>query len=269
MAYGINRGIIDCVNNGSVSAVSVSVNGAAFADAVGFIKCKPSLNAGLHITLTGEKALLASKEIESLSGNDGNLPGNYLVFLLKYFSRRIKASDIEKEIHAQFKKFSDAGLKIRHVNSHQHLHIVPGVLEIVIRACRAHGVLFIRCPYSRPGRHWLSARLDKVILQFILNIFCYLSAAKIRSAGLKTYDNTSGILFSGKLRSSEIKMLLSSFKNGLSELICHPAYVDKELLSSYGFWGYSWAEERSLLSRSEIKALLKNEGFFTAPLAVP
>ena len=259
LASGINRGIMDCVEKGIVSSVSLCVNGRAAEEALDFCKNHPRLDTGLHLVLAGEKALSRASGENGLSGKSGDFFRNWATFLAAYFSRRIDQRGLEKEIEAQFKKLSGAGIRVIHVNSHQHLHILPGILNIVMANCRKYGVRFIRLPYSRPARHWLFADWHRVILQIAVNLLCALNANKIRAAGLRTCDNTTGVLYSGRMGSTALRRFVSSLKIGKSEIIFHPGRVDEELLFLYGHWGYSWEEETNLLCSCDIKKLLDEE----------
>ncbi|NLE91035.1 MAG: ChbG/HpnK family deacetylase [Elusimicrobia bacterium] len=260
LARGINRGIMDCVERGIVTSVSLCVNGSEYEEALVFCRRFPGLDAGLHILLVEGDVLSSASAESGLSDGEGRLPGNWAAFLPRYFLRGIKPGGLEKEIGAQFDKICGSGIRVVHVNSHQHLHILPGILEIVIDNCRKYGIKYIRVPYSRPGLHWLSAGIRRVFWQAILNLFCARALPKIRAAGLLACGETTGVLHAGSINIPVLKQIIISLQEGLSEIICHPARAGRELFLLYGHWGYSWDQEADSMCSGEARELLQDNG---------
>lgn len=257
---GINRGIVDCVEQGIVTSVSLCVNGREYDEALAFCRRVPGLSIGLHLVFTGEKALSPDAAENGLCGRDGRLPGSWPVFLARYFSGGIRLRGLEKEIEVQFGKIHSAGVRVTHVNSHQHLHLLPAILDIVILNCRRYGVGYIRIPFSSPARHWLSADWRKAAWQTILNPLCTRALSRIRKAGLQACAETSGVLYSGSMGRSELKSIISSLKEGRTEIIGHPGRGGGESAGLYGSWGYSWDKEADSLCSVEVKESLKEHG---------
>jgi len=260
LARGINRGIMDCVERGIVTSVSLCVNGSEYEEALAFCRRVPGLSAGLHLVFTGEEALSAAAGKNGLCGRDGRLPGSWPVFLARYFLGGIGLRGLEKEIKAQFGKISSAGVRVTHVNSHQHLHLLPAILDIVISNCREYGVRYIRVPFSGPARHWLGADRRRAAWQIILNMLCARALSRVKKAGLQACTETSGVLYSGRMGRSELKGMIAALKEGKTEIICHPGRDGGELSSLYGGWGYAWDKETDSLCSADVKGSLKEYG---------
>ncbi len=248
LASGMNRGIMESVGGGYVSSVSLCVNGRAFEEALALIRKNPRLDIGLHIVLVGERPVSEPELIKSLVDRGGNFHKDAFIFLGRYLLRRINAQEIESEICAQFQKAREAGLNISHVDSHQHLHMLPGILDIIIRMCKRYRVSFIRTPRCPVVRHWRFARKKKIFAQLGLNILAALARNKINASGLRTVDVTSGTLYSGALNEERFSAFVSSLEDGIAEIICHPAFVDTFVSERYGDWHYDWEGERRFLA---------------------
>ncbi len=260
LARGINRGIMDCVEKGIVTSVSLCANGSAYEEALVFCRRSPGLDTGLHILLVEGNALSPASVESGLSDKAGRFPVNWAAFLARYLLRGIKPGGLEKEIGAQFGKICGSGIRVVHVNSHQHLHLLPGILDIVIANCRKYGIKYIRVPYSRPARHWLAAGWRRILWQTILNLFCARALPRIKAAGLRACAETTGVLHSGRMDGHILKKIIASLSEGRSEIICHPARAGRELSGLYGHWGYSWDEETDFICSTEARGLLKEYG---------
>lgn len=215
------------------------------------------MDIGLHITLTQENPISQPQEIKSLLGNDGSFYGNIYEFLIRYLLGKIKGEEIKREIRAQFEKISSLGIKVTHIDSHQHVHILPGIIEIVIEMCREYNINYIRCRYG-PLAFKKNYRMDRFFLQLVLNMLCLSASKKIKMSNLKTCNRCFGFLASGNLNEIELKEMILSLKDGLYEIICHPGMTDTDFLNRYGHWHYNWGGELQALCSVELKNFLKD-----------
>ena len=55
------------------------------------------------------------------------------------------AVKLEAEIRAQFEAFQKTGLRLDHVNAHNHMHLHPPVLGLLLRIGREYGLDAIMC----------------------------------------------------------------------------------------------------------------------------
>ncbi len=204
--------------------------------------------------------MLPGVRVRSLVEENGNFRKNWRSFLCAYLTARIDMHELENEMEAQFRKVLDSGLNLTHVNSHEHLHLLPSILDIVIRLSRKYNVSFIRCPYVCLGGYWFSAPLINIILQFGMNIFfCIPARKKIIACGLNTSRGTSGKLYSGILDQEKIRIFARAFKDGLYELICHPVSIDVDLdVSCRGMDG-GYSREYETLCSGDLNRFLEEE----------
>ena len=241
-----NEGIAYCLKNGLVNSAALMANGKAFADAVENINPPtdglPPFRLGVHLTLVGEKPLV---------GNNP-LPKNHRSFFIRYLLGGIKLAGVEKELRAQIEKCLAAGLQPSFLNSHQHLHLLPGVLAVVIKLAREYEILSVRI-VNEPIV-WSSKKLFRKLQLVFLNFLSRRARDKLAAAGL-TYNHWFiGFVNAGHLQSADLAlalMLKQRYPEQKIELGCHPGFEDEYVRNKYRHWGYQWREEIRVLEIGE------------------
>jgi predicted glycoside hydrolase/deacetylase ChbG (UPF0249 family) len=245
---GMTRGALAAHDDGIVTAVSVSPNGRDFEPAVDLLRDRPRLDVGTHLTLVGERPLSDPGRIPSLVGADGRLHAGYPAFAARYALGRIRTADLETELRAQVERLLATGLRVVHLNSHQHLHLLPRVFEVVLKLAREHGIPAVRIP-NEP-----EAGLSPRGLQLLA-----LNALGRRVRGrIFAPDRTLGVLAAGHLTAATLRRCLDGVE-GVTELVCHPGLGGAELAAAYD-WGYGWDEETAALRDPALPDLLREKG---------
>ncbi|HYO16108.1 MAG TPA: ChbG/HpnK family deacetylase, partial [Thermoanaerobaculia bacterium] len=136
---GMTLGALEAHDRGIVTAVSVAANGRAFEHAVDLLKDRPKLDVGIHLTLVGERPLSPPDRISTLLGGDGALLPAFPAFVRRAVLGGIDRGHLERELRAQIERLLGTGLTVVHANGHQHLHVWPGVLEVVLKLAAEYG----------------------------------------------------------------------------------------------------------------------------------
>jgi predicted glycoside hydrolase/deacetylase ChbG (UPF0249 family) len=221
-------------------------NGAAFEAAVTLKRQAPQLGIGAHLNLSEGIPVSPPLSIPSLLNADGRLyltPGRLWKAIA---TRRVNLTDVETELRAQIAKIHRAGITPTHFDGHKHVHVLPGVSDIVIRLAQECSVPSVRCPLEEPrGLFHMLARRQiscsctpaapraSILKQFLVG--CGVSALarrfrqKLAEAGLACPTHFYGIGQTGFLDARGIDEVLRQLPEGTSELMCHPGYVDVEL----------------------------------------
>src|SRR3989339_10094 len=127
----ISTGIIKAHRDGIVTATSISACGKFLKEGVALLK-DSGLDAGIHLTLVGgEKPLLGP--IAGLTDEEGNFRNDYRLVLPNLILGRFDKRSLEKELFGQVSLLKDSGINPTHLDSHQHLHLMPAIREIAIR----------------------------------------------------------------------------------------------------------------------------------------
>lgn len=206
----MTEGAIRAHRDGIVTACSIVANGAAFDDAVERLRDVPSLEAGVHLTLVEERSLTGMR-----------FPKSYAGFVL---GRKDYAA-MERELRAQIERVLATGLRVTHLNGHQHLHMWPGVFAIVTRLANEYAIGYVRRVRDRGGRGGIVRRMSIAAL----NVF--------GSGG-----STIGIMEAGHLTADRILDLLQYIED-VTELVTHPGVA----VDAYANWNYAWDAETEAL----------------------
>lgn len=242
---GMTEGAIRAHREGIVTACSVVANGTAFDDAVVRLRDVPSLEVGVHLTLVEERPLTSIR-----------FPKKYTSFVPLYLARAISIHAIESELRAQIERVLTSGLRITHLNGHQHLHLLPRIFRVVRALAREYAIPYVRIVDD----HGVTAR------PFSMNALSFLGR-RARKTGLTNdrtigvNDRTIGVAEAGHLE--DVVPLLDHVR-GVTELVTHPGIG----VSGYA-WGYDWDREMRALCDPRLREELARRGItLAAPSAV-
>jgi hopanoid biosynthesis associated protein HpnK len=253
----VNEGILQAHRHGILTSTSLMANAPAFEQAVKICQAVATLDVGIHLTLVEEPPLLSAAAVPSLVGAAGKLHPHARVFTKKYFRGQIRLREVRDELEAQIKRIMSHGVSISHLDSHQHVHMLPDVLRITVELATVYGIPAIRLPYERVQLYMLEGTraVSRICQLLVLNTFCRLGRQTIP---LRT-DYFHGFFFGGHLHTRNLQQLLRSLPpTGTGELMCHPGADDPD--THYGHWGYHWSDELAALINPEVAELLGQKG---------
>ena len=252
---GMTLGAVKAHDEGIVTACSVVANGRAFESAVAMLRERPRLDVGVHLTLVGERPLSPPERVRSLTGRSGAFLGDFRAFTRRYLLGGIAAAEVEEELRQQIEKLLSSRLQIVHANSHQHLHVLPRIFEIVLRLAAEYRIPFVRIP-NEPSARRLSPRALQI---GILNRIGRRARRRMEKTGsVHSTDRTVGILDAGRLTVDGLSRTFEDVE-GLNELVCHPGIGDETMAAKYD-WGYRWDAETKALCDQRVREVLQSRG---------
>ena len=237
----VSRGILDAHREGIVTSATLMANGGAFDAAVSMSRRAPRLGIGVHLNLTEGEPVSPVLRIPSLVDRSGRLhstPGRLLQALVR---RQVSLADVETELRAQINKVFRAGISPTHLDGHKHVHILPGVSEIVIRLAQEFSIPSVRCPQEeapafasllRAGRNSGVAAAKQYVVGRAVSRFARGFKLKLAEAGLLFPAHFHGLTQTGFLDARSIQSILDDLPEGISELMCHPGYADARLVET-------------------------------------
>lgn len=239
LSKGISDGILEALQKKWVSDVSMVANGEAFDYAVSLLKREDIASCGVHLCFIDKESPLTDAP-GFLLDHGRFLTNRYKLLFRSLLKRREFLGFLERELRAQIKKVKDSGLQVSHLDGHQHLHIFPGISEIVIKLCVEYDVPFVRLPWA-----------DR--FSPASSVMNFLSRRMKRLAALHAVDSpvTLGFDTSGHLSRADVTHYLERIdrsSESFFELITHPGFGDSETIRKYSHWGYSWDAEQEALS---------------------
>ena len=143
----VNAGIAIGHREGIITSASLMAGGGAFDDAVRIAGECPRLGIGVHLTLVGGgRPVLPPAQVSSLLDGQGCFLMGHPAFIARYLAGRIKLCEVEAELTAQVEKVCVAGVTPSHLDSHQHLHVLPGIFAIAKKLALRFSVGSMRRP---------------------------------------------------------------------------------------------------------------------------
>ncbi len=255
----VNHGIIDGFRRGCISSTTLMPGAKAFEQAVALAADNPGLGLGVHLTLVGEEAVAPPAEVASLVDSNGRLPLEYGRFLQLFVTGRIRLADIRRELEAQVHKVAATGLPITHLDSHQHLHVVPGIVDIVLDIAKQFRVKAVRIP-AEPicFLGGFSCNAGRFIGRGGLSVLASLARGKARKAGIKTTDHFYGMLAGGNMAEPYLLTIINRLPSGTTEIMMHPGANDSTMTNQYG-WNYNWQAELAAVTSAHLSNRLTQE----------
>lgn len=251
----INKEIIRSYKFGIVRSASLMANGNAFDDAVEYIKQNPQLDIGIHLTLTGEHPAADSGIVSSLLGKDKKFFSNASEFAKKYFAWKISLDEVKLEFNHQIIKILDNKIKISHIDSHQHIHILPAIFKIVAELSNKYKIKYIRLPRENFQFYFVKRFLSmkRLAQLFSINTVCRF----VPMHGFFTTDYFSGFYLGGRIsRENLISLIHKLPATGICELMCHPGFY---ITSVSPHFNYRTVEEADALTDQYVLQILKEK----------
>lgn len=255
----VNQGIARAYREGVLTSASIMAVGRAFDHAVQVCLDNPGLDIGLHLTLIEERPLSTPASVPTLVDARGCFRGSALDFTRSYLLRQVNLNEVYLELDSQIRRVRDAGLAITHLDSHQHVHVLPGIFDVTVQLARAHGIRAVRLPREtlKPSLLALAPSRLRAVQQLVLNGFCLLARRKLDP--LLSTDHFAGFLFGGRMDKTHLDTVLRHLpRTGVVELMCHPAaQVSRD---PYVHWGYRGPAELEALVDPELPGRLSELG---------
>jgi len=263
LAVPLNEAIEDAHRNGILTSASLMVGAEAARDAVARAKRLGSLRVGLHLVLVDGRAVLPKRNIPELVDEEGKFLSDPVLVGLKYFFEKDLRRQLEAEIRAQFQAFRDTGLSLDHVNGHNHLHLHPTVLGLILKIGREFGLRAMRLPYEPPLPSWRASGrglLRKFASWTFLFPWIVLLKARLKLAGIRCNDFVFGLSDTGHLDRELLLRILREVPDGVTEIYCHPA-IRRCAELDQAMPGYSNEQEFEALTSPAVKQAVATSGF--------
>jgi predicted glycoside hydrolase/deacetylase ChbG (UPF0249 family) len=284
---GINAGIARAATGGILTSVSVMANGPALAEAVALLPAWPHVSPGVHLALVGGRPVCPPGEVSSLVDRDGRFPAGYRQLVQRFLRGGVRPSEVYREWSAQARLLRERGVTLTHLDSHQHLHVLPGLLSIAVRIAREEGIDAVRLPLEKslPASSSRRALEDgspspraagcepptgakRPLEAQFLRVASLLARRALRHSGLWSPDHFVGFADSGCMTASILARHVENLLPGVTELMTHPGLEDPTA-RPYFPRPYHWEDEVAALTDSAIQDSLARLGIEQVPYRRP
>lgn len=219
----IDRGIAACVERGRVTGLSVCANGAAIDWAMAR-DLAARAQVGVHVTLVGEP-WLTRPEVRFASWSR----------LVPWLALRGRGAMLEAEVRAQIEAMLAAGVRPTHLDSHQHVHVMPTIWPTCARLAAEYGIPRVRVPMT-PSASIAKPSIAGRVLQALSRRRA--TAASLPCIGIASAGHNDVEILSRELAASGGRDV---------ELVAHPAFDTPSLRERYGAWQFDWTRETDAL----------------------
>jgi hopanoid biosynthesis associated protein HpnK len=253
----INEGIVQAHRDGVVAATSLMAVGGAFEQAVRLCRAVPSLDVGVHLALVAGRPLRA--DVSSLVEENGCFPAGHAAFVRRWALGRIRRAEVQVEWAAQIERVLDRGIRVTHLDSHQHVHALPGIADLALALARRYRIAFVRAPVEplRIGRPLNLQGINRMLGSAFLRASWTLARLAAAGPAERRPLRFLGFHDGGRLDRERLRRLIAGLRPGRTyELMCHPGFKPEE--TDAKSWQYRHEEELQALTdpsiRSEIAA---------------
>lgn len=254
---GVSRGILDAHLKGIVTSTTTMIT---FPGAIAAIqdaqRIAPRLGLGLHLTLTDGAArpILPPQEVPSLIREDGTFYP-----LQAWFERldQFNPDEIVRELTAQCECFTDIAKRPPdHLDSHHHAaYRHPAAFETMLKLAKQHNIPIRH--YKIHGERSLDETLFLSVNRAPTHLHePYITALKglIERYQPKHPDYFEVEFYDGKATLGDLLLTLADLSDGITEIMCHPGYVDEYLDSTYS---NKREDEVAVLTHSSAKEVIQ------------
>ncbi|WP_413378330.1 carbohydrate deacetylase [Paenibacillus taichungensis] len=226
LSPAVNEGIIKAYHAGGITSTSMMVNMPGFNHAVRSAWSLPDFGIGLHFNLTYGRSISDPDSVPSLVRPDGT------------FHNGIRTSvrdsdDVARELDAQWNRFVGTSLYPAHLDSHHLLH--------------QNDPLIYKVMAEKAIRENIPLRRSQIV-HSIPNVPNPLMSNTIL---LDTYGDQEGL--------QRLLHHLFSLPEGITEIVCHPGYVD-DVLRGISEWTDIREDELSVFINEEVPQTIQALG---------
>ena len=224
MTPGTNKAIFNGYDHGMITHTSIMANGDYFSEAIVGLQERKELGVGIHLNLTYGKALHFNSVYNDAEGifNLG-----YLKLLALSIRNKEFLKVIEVEFEQQILRVVHAGNSITHLDSHRHIHLIPGIYPIVAKLAKKYNISRVRLVNENIiDSMSLSGRYNFILNGGIIKYLLLRTFTAIDASHANLYKNIKfySILYTGVVTRDILQKLRISDEN--YEVMVHPGITD-------------------------------------------
>jgi hypothetical protein len=234
---GVTDGIVRCIDAGPVESTSIIANGPAFDYAVEALRERPHVQVSVHLNLVEGRPLRPASELDLLVDGDGFFRHQLLSLWLTQVrataaTRARLEAQVRAELTAQVERVREAvGRDVRvRLDSHQHLHHIPFVFDIVTglgQGVSGGQIRLMREPFFVDVKGWRRHTISGVGKHLLLKSLAARHGGGATDHGLAADDWVVGALLTGRMSPTGVEAALRRIQavsgaDASVELLFHP-----------------------------------------------
>lgn len=239
----VSRGIREGVAAGIITATGVMTNRSGWEGDLGMLSEAGDPDVGVHLNLTSGEPVTGDMA-DRLGNWGGRLPPKFSL-LRAVVTGQIPRQVVLQEWRSQVRRCLDAGIQVRFLNSHEHVHMLPGLFQMTAQLADEFHIPWLRRTQAEWGVRLSAGGILRNVLVAAMD-----HAGKGR--GPKGQPRFLGLARSGRLDRDYLLRLVRRLRpGGRYELMCHPGRFDPTEINEMGLLAYhDWEGElQNLMSR--------------------
>jgi predicted glycoside hydrolase/deacetylase ChbG (UPF0249 family) len=217
----------------------------------------PSLGLGVHLNLTAGPPCTPTAMVPSLLDAEGRFLDRDTILASP---ERLDLGQVELEFRSQITAFLSTGALIDHLDSHNHIvALSPELWDLYLTLAEENG-----CGV-RPS---FPSDVPKEILTGVYppNALSFASQGamdRLNISGVQHPDHFLVSFFGPGATMDNLLYRIANLEPGVSELMCHPGYVDDTLQAESGY-ARERGEELSILTHHEVRKAVEQADILLA-----
>ncbi len=230
MTKSATRGVIRAYLEGVLTSASLVTTTAGFRAACTAASQNPRLGIGLHFTLSAGQPASRLPRSSRLTDASGYLTASFGSLLA---GSRIGNSSsfldqVAGELDAQVCKAKEMGIELDHLNGERHVHLIPGISQLVFDSATQHDISHVRLCSPDLGFQYADITdlpgwfaNGGLLKFFILHRLSKIAAHKMPPQFNASRGNYLTVLHTGKMH-KVLHRIFDSPPAGLTEIAVHP-----------------------------------------------
>lgn len=244
----VNRGIASLAASGRIDRISVMAHQGACREGLSEMS-SGGVELGIHLVFVDE-APLRGDLLGPYLDADGRLPRSYRkLFQMALLDARFPEL-LAREAEAQMNQLLDEGVKVLHVNSHQHVHLFPPIWRALLPRFQSW-----RLPV-RAAAHLYAGPIKQMLVEA-----ASATALKRHPPGDLPIHHPLGIEMAGRMTRERLSKAWPRIRSvaaaeASAEIVVHPGEEGAGVGTRYSRWGYAWRQEYDTLASGAIQSLM-------------
>jgi len=144
MCNSVNEAVETCLAAGTIRATCVMTNMPAYAAAATLRDRFPQVSIGVHWTLTQGLPVLPMSQVPSLVSADGKFHP-FTQFRRRWLAKQVTQAEVKAELCAQYQRLYEVAGPLDFWNTHEDVHMSPGMFETCVALGLKLGIPAMRC----------------------------------------------------------------------------------------------------------------------------
>lgn len=214
----VSESIVSQIETGAIESVSVMPN--LTGTEAGIRRLAPYADrvlVSVHLNLVEGRCVADPEDIPLLADRAGYFKLSWLEIMVKSVSREFRRQaglEFAAQVERTGKLLKEVGFtgKLR-IDSHQHIHMIPGLFGVVCQLTKVYGIEYIRLtrepllPFFQAKELWRTYSVVNLAKNLLLNLFALRDKRLLKRLHLE-YHYFFGLLLTGRMDYDRVTRLL-------------------------------------------------------------